>query len=111
MLAKKYRLPVQSAVGKKGKEMHFSHFLIKIFPSRLPYSRFGVVLKKGIAKKAVDRNRVRRTIFDAIRKMENATAVPNRDIIAIVGKAAPQLKREVLISEIQAAISAIIKSS
>ena len=89
--------------------MHFSHFLIKIFPSQLPHSRFGVVLKKGIAKKAVDRNRVRRTIFDAIRKTENATAFPNRDIIIIVGKAAPQMEKEVLTSEIQNAISAIIK--
>lgn len=104
MLAKKYRLPVQSAVGKKGKEMHFPHFLIKIFTSQLPYSRFGVVLKKGIAKKAVDRNRVRRTIFDAIRKTENSTAIPNRDIIIIVGKAVPQMKREILTAEITAAI-------
>lgn len=89
--------------------MRFPHFLVKIFPSQLSYSRFGVILKKGIAKKAVDRNRARRIFFDAIRKTENATQVPNRDIMIIVGKSALQLKTEILISEIQSAIGGIIK--
>lgn len=109
MLAKKYRLPVQTAVGKKGKETHFPEFLIKIFPSGLPHPRFGVVLRKGIAKKAVDRNRIRRIIFDAIRKSENFAALPNSDVVIIVGKPATQIKNDDLTSKIQKAISAIIK--
>lgn len=109
MLAKKYRLPVQFVVGKKGEEMRFRNFLFKIFPSRLPYSRFGIILKKGIAKKAVDRNRARRTIFDVVRKLNAAILLPNRDIIIIVGKSALQLEPEIFIQEMQSAISGIMK--
>lgn len=108
MLAKKYRLPVQTAVGKKGKETHFPDFLIKIFPNSLTHPRFGVILKKGVVKKAVDRNRIRRTVFDAIRNSENFAALPNLDVMIIAGKPVVQMKKEILISRIQSAISAII---
>ncbi len=94
-------------IGKNGKETRFTHFSFKIFPSSLPYSRFGVILKKGIAKKAVDRNRTRRMIFDAIRKSNAPVTLLNRDIIIIVGKSATQLPQETLSREIHSAISCI----
>ncbi len=108
MLAKKYRLPVQSMIGKRGGEVRFTHFLLKFFPSALKYARFGVILKKGIAKKASDRNRVRRVIFDVVRKLNAPELLPNRDIIIIVGRSAIHLKSADLNHEMQAVIGGIM---
>lgn len=64
MLAKKYRLPVQIALQKRYRSLKSLHFSVKVLPTELGYSRFGVVVSKKTAKKAVDRNRLKRTIYD-----------------------------------------------
>jgi len=68
MLAKKYKLPIQEMVGKKAKSVKTKYLSVKIFPNTLPYCRFGVLVSKKIAARAADRNRIKRQVFNAIRK-------------------------------------------
>ena len=64
MLAKKYRLPVQIALQKRYRSLKSPYFLVKVLPNEAGYSRFGVVVSKKTAKKAVDRNRLKRAVYD-----------------------------------------------
>ena len=109
MLAKKYRLPVQTAIGKRGRDARFPDFLIKIFSSPNSYPRFGVVLKKGTVKKAVDRNRIRRAIFDAIRIRQKDFNSPGFDFLIIAGSAVLKLSIAELKKEINSAFDVIMK--
>ncbi len=109
MLAKKYRLPVQTAIGKRGKETRFPDFLIKIFSSPNDFSRFGVVLKKGAVKKSVDRNRIRRAIFDAIRIRQKDFNSPGFDFLIIAGSAVLKLPVAELKQKISNAFDGIMK--
>ncbi len=109
MLAKKYRLPIQTAIGKKGKEMRFQDFLVKIFSSNLPYSRFGIILKKGAIKKASDRNRIRRAIFDAIRIRQKDFSLPNSDLLIITGSRISGAATEEIRKEINGVFDVIMK--
>lgn len=68
MLSKKYRLPIQSVIGKRAKIIKSRYFSIKIFPNSLLYCRFGVSISKKVSAKAVIRNKIKRQIFNGIRK-------------------------------------------
>lgn len=109
MLAKKYRLPVQSAIGKKGKEIRLPDFLVKIFSSSNAYARFGVILKKGTVKKASDRNKMRRLIFNCIRMRQKDFNLPNSDILIIAGSDILKLPVTEIRKEINSAFDVIIK--
>ena len=63
MLAKQYRLPIQTTLGKKSRILKTPYFLIKIFPTSLPYGRAGIVASLKISKKAVIRNSLKRKFF------------------------------------------------
>lgn len=69
MLAKKYRLPIGLMVGKRGPSAKSRYFLLKIFPSILNFNRFGVIINKKAAKKASDRNKLKRTVFRFFEKL------------------------------------------
>lgn len=109
MLAKKYRLPVQSAIGKKGRDMKFRNFLVKIFSGPEDFSRFGIVLKKGAVKKASDRNRIRRAMFDSIRMRRKDFDFPKNDYLIIAGPQILNLPVEEIKKEISDAFDVIIK--
>ncbi len=64
MLKKKYKLPIQLFPGKRGKLLKSPHFTLKIFPSSLGFSRFGVTISAKTAPKAVKRNELKRLIFN-----------------------------------------------
>jgi len=64
MLAKKFKLPIQNFVGKKGRILKTPFFLVKIFPSTLGFSRFGAVVSSKTSKKATERNRLKRRVYD-----------------------------------------------
>ncbi len=68
MLSKKYRLPVNSTIGKSGKSLKSRYFLLKIFSNSSSFNRFGVVISKKVAKKAVDRNRFKRAVYDFVKQ-------------------------------------------
>lgn len=94
MLAKKYRLPIQSVLGKGGKVIKTPFFLLKIFSSRFPYSRFGIIISKKVAAKSTDRNRLRRIIFSALGPKENS----GKDFLIIVSPKIKELKKEEIIN-------------
>ena len=67
MLAKKYRLPVQSLAGKKGASVRGRYFLLKIFPAT-SQSRFAVTVSKRVYAGAAKRNWLRRIVFEYVRQ-------------------------------------------
>ncbi len=75
MLSKKNRISNRQLLKKlfeKGKQYKNSHFVFKFLPSIEPISKFSVVVSKKVAPKAVDRNKLRRRIFDCIHRNLNS---------------------------------------
>ena len=66
MLAKKYRLNRKKIglIHKRGRRFNFGKIGMKCLPNNLGYSRFAVNVPVSVYKKAVDRNRLRRIIYD-----------------------------------------------
>lgn len=86
MLAKKYRFHSRGGVRyvyRNGKTIRRS-FLSLVFCENLRgYTRIAVVVSKKVAKTAVERNRIRRRVYEALR--ENMEYVPKkRDYIIVV---------------------------
>lgn len=67
MLAKKFRLPI--AVFPAGAKIFYrgQYATVKVSPNSLAYNRVGVIVTKKTAPRAVERNRLRRKIFDLFR--------------------------------------------
>lgn len=68
MLAKKFRLARRQieSLRKRGLKKNFGNIVIKSLPNRLGYSRFAVNIPATVIKKASDRNRLRRIIFEEL---------------------------------------------
>jgi len=87
MLAKKFRLPIQSVFSKKGQSVKTNYFLVKIFPNQLSYPRVGVVVSKKVDARATKRNKLRRMIFSEIEncfQKQKACLPAGRDFLIIV---------------------------
>ncbi len=70
MIARGFRLRKATDFSKTykfGKSYNHSSLYIKALPSKSPVSRFAVVVPKKVSKKAVERNRARRRIYEIIR--------------------------------------------
>ncbi|MDD5547922.1 MAG: ribonuclease P protein component [Candidatus Pacebacteria bacterium] len=96
MLAKKYRLPIQTVLKQKsGHSFKSRYFLFKIFSSDLPFSRFGLIVSKKISKKAVDRNRIKRLVFNYLRKniSLNRKNSKSDDVLIITMKNIPEKEK------------------
>lgn len=84
MLSKKNRISNRQLLKKlfeKGKQYKNNNFIFKFLPSIEPISKFSVVVSKKVASKAVDRNKLRRQIFDCI---QNNMSLLKSDIVVIV---------------------------
>jgi len=70
MLAKKFRLTRKQVniVYRKGKSTSLGIISIKAYANKLEYSRFSVIIPKSLIKKVVERNRLRRIIFEELNK-------------------------------------------
>ena len=68
MVAKLHRFLVQSAPKKPRASFSSQFFSVKVFSSTLLYPRFGVVVGKSFAKKAVARNKMKRSIYSFCRR-------------------------------------------
>jgi len=70
MLAKKFRLSRRQVniVYRKGKSTSFGSISIKFYPNGLEFPRFSVIIPKSVVKKVVERNRLRRIIFEELGK-------------------------------------------
>lgn len=74
MLSKKYRLNRRQVqqVLKKGRGQNFGGIGVKSLPNNLSYSRYAVVVPKVVSKKATERNRLRRIVYEDIYSKKNA---------------------------------------
>ena len=88
MLAKKFRLPISEFYARKEKTetVRSAHFVVRWTQTNLPFSRFGVVVKKSEEKRAVRRNKIRRTVFDAVYLLR-AHSMKGYDILMVASPA------------------------
>lgn len=93
MLAKKYRLPIQTVIGKNGQSFRGRYFLLKIFPNSMPHNRFGIIISKKLAVKATRRNSLKRAIFHVL---ENYifSGKEKKDFLIIVSSGVKELDKE-----------------
>ncbi len=79
MLAKKYRLSGKeiNLIHKRGKKFNAGELGIKYFTNNLGYPRFAVNIPVKTYKKATERNRYRRIIYEEVSKLK----LPGNDFI------------------------------
>lgn len=83
MLAKKFRLPIQTILRSHFKSYRGESFLFKRKASDLPYSRFGLIISSKVEKNAAHRSKLKRLIFNFIR-LKNLHLIPRHDFLIIV---------------------------
>jgi ribonuclease P protein component len=67
--SKRLTVPLFKEVMDKGKLFHSPYFSVKFL--KMPgISRFSVAISKKVAKNAVDRNKLRRRIYSALRSLD-----------------------------------------
>lgn len=91
MLPKFHRLPIEGSRNRRGKSIASPYGTLKVFPPLAPHSRFGIVIGRGAAKRAVDRNALRRSFFNAARTVR--TALPVADYLFITNPSLATLPR------------------
>ncbi|MDP4007113.1 MAG: ribonuclease P protein component [bacterium] len=69
-------------VSRNGLSAKEGKLLLKAKPSKGQVSRFGIVISKSVAKKAVERNRMRRLLKEALSAQQNSLQSPH-DIVLI----------------------------
>lgn len=99
MLSKRFKLPIESFIVKRGKIVKNPFFLVKIYTPSLPYSRFGVTVSVKSAGKAVKRNRIRRLVYDFLAK--NKENLPLADYWISVLPGAPSLLENQFMGELK----------
>lgn len=91
MLKKQYHLPT-SFFSQKNKVVvdraRREWFGVTAFPSRFGYTRFAVIIPNRVVPRAVDRNNLRRKIFEIIR-VAGLWSRPQRDIVISLFKHKP----------------------
>ena len=112
MLAKKFRLPIQSVLNKSGRTFRSRSFLIKAFLSQLDFNRFGVVISKKVDKRAVKRNLIKRIVLDLAKKFVRQPAdAENKnklDILVIISPAMIKMEKADIIKELEEALQKIL---
>lgn len=97
MLAKKYKLPIQDFIGKRGKLVKSPFFLVKIYSASENFSHFGVTVSSKVAKKASQRNKLRRLAYNFLKDYHKK--MPLADYWISVQHPAAGLSRESFIKE------------
>ena len=84
MLKKEKRLSKKefTRAFQKGSPFVFSDFIVKYIPNGLEFSRFGVSAGLKISKKAVERNAIRRKLYEAAKEQQGF--LPKGDYIILV---------------------------
>ncbi len=70
MIAKDFRISKKKdldVILRSRSKFYSNNFVLRFFKNELSKSRFCVVVSKKISKRAVDRNRIRRRIYEILR--------------------------------------------
>lgn len=103
MLAKKYRLPVQSVLNVKGRLIRGRYLNIVVYPSVKKYVQVGVVVPIAYSDKAVARNALKRAIYDGLDWQ--ATKMPVRSFVVRVTKVAHNADSRAILDELRQLVS------
>jgi ribonuclease P protein component len=87
-MPKKYRLSGEELKKISGKRNHGKLFSLLVAPLSGDYPKFAIVVSKKIAKKAVDRNKIKRRTRNALLKCFRSVSKPS----ALVLYAKPDAK-------------------
>lgn len=71
MLPKKLKIGSRGRteqIFEKGRRINGRLFQFRFLAGRLPFCRFALILRKGTVKTAVLRNRLRRRVYEAVRR-------------------------------------------
>ncbi len=109
MLAKKYRLQIQSVLNKSGRTFRGRSFLIKAFPNSEVFNRFGVVISKKVDKKATGRNKIKRLVLDFVKSFVLSEGGKKNDILIIISPAMIKMEKADIIKELDESLRKIIK--
>lgn len=103
MLAKKFRIGNRERIEqilKKGRRFRSPYFSLHYLPSRSPASRLAVVVSKKLSLKAVERNKIKRRLYEAIRRSWDLESKTCYDIVVLVSPRALKTPYETLEKEI-----------
>ncbi len=69
MIAKKFKIPKKhiALILKKGESFDSKLFVVRFWENKIEFPRFRIIVSTKFAKKAVDRNKIRRRIYEALR--------------------------------------------
>lgn len=104
MLAKKFRLPIQTFPRQARTVFRDKYLTIKVSPNSVGYSRVGVLVSKAKVKQPVKRNLLRRRILDFFRlekKFIESRNIPGMDLLLILNTAIMELTKEELWRELK----------
>lgn len=101
MLAKKYRLPIQSISKKSGRSFRGHYFLFKIFPNNLSFNRFGIIISKKVAKKSTERNKLKRLFFNVLKEYIFSAQKSANDYLIIVSPNISKLEPQEIKKELK----------
>lgn len=90
-LSRKYRLSDSSEiirVIKKGRSFDSKFFRIKFLPADAGFTRFSIIISSKVSKKAVIRNKIKRTLSETIR-LNIPKIKPGFSIVVLVKPKAP----------------------
>jgi len=89
MISKKFKIPKKNIalILKKGESFDSKLFVVRFWENKVGFPRFRIIVSTKFAKKAVDRNKTRRRIYEILRLIikENSTLRP-LDIVLIPKK-------------------------
>lgn len=107
MLAKQYRLQIQDWLKNRNKRIisrRSDFFIVRISANDLLFSRFGVIISAKVSKSAVQRNRIKRIIYDFIR-LNKLHEIGGQDAAITVLPAVAKLKKEEIEKELKNVIT------
>jgi len=88
-------------IYRKGRSNTSPYFSVTVLPNRLGINRFGIVVSKKVAKKAVDRNRIKRQSREIIANLNKNVRNKQYDIIVSVRNNALNAKYDTLKSDLE----------
>lgn len=97
MLAKKFKLADDLRIRhvlKEGRRITGRDLQLRYLPNNVPFSRFCVVTPKRFALSAVQRNAVRRRLYDAVRENFSLEQKKCYDVVVLCGKLSPSAAKD-----------------